>query len=508
MNPADLSTCDLLTCRLRLSDELVFAPQEHAGATCYHIEVPSQGQFFRVGYPEYVLLSLLDGRTTLAQALTLSVRALGAKALSQTQALEVAVWLMENGLARLAHDTQAGQRSSEPSPRGAAGVLRHLNPFWLRLPVLHPDRLLTWLVPLVGWLFSPLLTVVGVLLIGAGVVVAATDWERFIASSHLIFSPGNWLSMGLAWMGLKAVHELAHALACKRYGGHVREAGLVLILFAPAAFVDVTTSWRFPSKWQRIHVAAAGMYVELVLAALAVMAWSRVDSVLLRHLLFNVILMASFSTLVFNANPLMRFDGYYILADLLEIPNLASESARFVQYLGARVFFGRAAPSRELRGGPRLGGARLRGRCLVLASDCLRLAAGRRLRAVQGRGRGPGCRGSGLLVRDAAGADRARVAAERSRNAAGGRASRMRGGRARGSGVRRAGLGALAGNGHRAGGRRVHRSVDRPQRGPRLYRQDPRPRRAARRRGRPAAGTEERRSGDGIPRTPVFHLPG
>ena len=157
--------------------------------------------------------------------------------------------------------------------------------------------------------------------------------------------------MALAWVTLKIVHELAHGLVCRRYGGEVREAGIIFILLAPAAFVDVTSSWRFPSRWQRIHVAAAGMYVEVVLAALAAVLWIQADSVVLRHFLFNTIVMASFSTLVFNANPLIRFDGYYILADLLEIPNLATDGLRFVHQLGARVFFGRAPSVRSLLGG-------------------------------------------------------------------------------------------------------------------------------------------------------------
>ncbi|MHB0960278.1 MAG: efflux RND transporter periplasmic adaptor subunit [Pirellulaceae bacterium] len=350
MKQADWSTRDLTTCRLKLSDELHFAPQEHAGSTYYHIEVPSSGQFYRVGYPEYVFLSLLDGRTTIAQAVTLSARALGARALSQPKALEVAIWLLENGLAQWTEDSTAGWRTSGTSRRRTAGVLQSFNPFWTKLPLLRPQRLLTGLLPVIGWVFSPLMTAVGLLLIGGGVIVIATHGDRFIASSHLIFSPHNWLSMALVWLGLKIVHELAHALVCKRYGGEVREAGLIFILFAPAAFVDVTSSWRFPSKWQRIHVAAAGMYVELVLAALAAMVWSQAESVVVRHALFNTIVMASLSTLVFNANPLMRFDGYYILGDLLEIPNLATEGTRFVRRLGTRVFYGRVPPARELLG--------------------------------------------------------------------------------------------------------------------------------------------------------------
>ena len=193
---------------------------------------------------------------------------------------------------------------------------------------MHPDRWLSKLSPHTNWLFSAPMTALGMLLITAGMIVAIVRWNELVDSSQLVFARNNWLLMGVAWLVLKVAHELAHALACKRQGGEVREAGLVFVLFAPAAYVNVTSAWRFPCKWQRVHVAAAGMYVELVLAALAVMAWNHVDSIVLRHLLFNIILMASFTTLVFNANPLMRFDGYYILSDLLEIPNSAPGTVR------------------------------------------------------------------------------------------------------------------------------------------------------------------------------------
>ena len=192
----------------------------------------------------------------------------------------------------------------------------------------NPDRLLARILPACGWLFSRWAVACGVLIICAGLAVILTNWDRFVSSSHMIFAPDNWLSLGIAWIVLKLVHELAHALSCKRHGGEVRETGLIFILFAPAAYVDVTSCWRFPSKWQRIHVAAAGMYAELVIAGLAALIWQQSDSTIVRHGLFNIILMASVSTLLFNANPLMRFDGYYLLADLVGDPQLVGRGFR------------------------------------------------------------------------------------------------------------------------------------------------------------------------------------
>ncbi|MEO8496039.1 MAG: hypothetical protein ABI614_13285 [Planctomycetota bacterium] len=213
-----------------------------------------------------------------------------------------------------------------------------------------PNKLLSALVVPLGWLFSFWAMLAGLLVIAAGVGTVVSHAEKFAAASHSVLTPHNWVWLGLAWLGLKIVHELAHGLCCKYHRGEVREAGVVFMLLAPMAYIDVTSCWRFPSKWQRIHVAAAGMYVELLLASVAAIVWSRIDSPVFNHLLYNVIVMASLSTLLFNANPLMRFDGYYILADLLGIPNLGSEASRFVKQLANRIFFGARMQPFELVG--------------------------------------------------------------------------------------------------------------------------------------------------------------
>ena len=164
--------------------------------------------------------------------------------------------------------------------------------------------------------------------------VLYVDWQRFSAGSAGILAPGNWWSLAAAWFVLKLGHEISHAAVCKKYGGTVREMGLIFILFAPVAYVDVTSCWRFSSKWHRIHTAAAGMYAELFLAALAVFGWSA-ESAVVQHLLHNVVFMASLTTILFNANPLMRFDGYYLLTDLVDVPNLYSQGTQWVQSVAA-----------------------------------------------------------------------------------------------------------------------------------------------------------------------------
>ena len=167
-------------------------------------------------------------------------------------------------------------------------------------------------------------------------LVLAARWNEFLVSSASIFHPTNWAWLLGSWVALKIVHELAHAVACDRAGGEVSESGIVLILFAPLAYVDVTSCWRMNSRWSRIAVAAAGMYVELVIAAAAVLLWAIVDDPQARFLLHNLVVAAGLSTLLFNANVLMRFDGYFILADLIEVPNLYSEASASVRRLAKR----------------------------------------------------------------------------------------------------------------------------------------------------------------------------
>jgi putative peptide zinc metalloprotease protein len=147
----------------------------------------------------------------------------------------------------------------------------------------------------------------------------------------------HWWLLVVAWLVLKLLHETCHALVCRKYGGTASEAGIFLMFLAPVPYVDVTSSWRFSSKWPRIAVAAAGMYAELLLAAAAIIVWANTGNAATRHVAASVAFMASLGTLLVNANPLMRFDGYFILADWLEIPNLNMHGRRWLGSLAARL---------------------------------------------------------------------------------------------------------------------------------------------------------------------------
>lgn len=342
---SDHSTIHLACSRLRIRDDLIFIPQPSKDGIGYHIEVPSESRYFRIGYAEYCFVSLLDGENSFAQALTVTAQQLGPAAIDQQQALSIVSWLIENRLATVL-DTGAGHNAHQ-SAGNPSSILSKCNPFWIKIPLCHPDRMLSAILPWIAWLLSwPACLACCGLSIFAFCTVA-WHWDRFAADSQIVFSPDNWLWMLAAWLVLKVFHEVGHGITCKYYGGKVREMGVAFVLLVPMAYVDVTTSWRFPCKWQRIHVAAAGMYIELLIASMAAICWSCVESQIAAHMLYNIVVMASVSTLAFNLNPLMRFDGYYMISDLLEIPNLYAEAAHVVQNGMGRLLLGSSSQERR-----------------------------------------------------------------------------------------------------------------------------------------------------------------
>lgn len=354
MATRDRNTLDLAYQQLKIAPDVMVWPVRERGETVYRLEIPKLHRFFRVGYEEYVFLSLLDGQTTIPQACGLAASKLGSRAPTADQAKTIARWLLTNGLAHFDSDPPPVRRQTTDhaaSPSNPAGrLIGKLNPFWIKLPLPGVDGLINRYADAFRPLLSRTAVAVGMLLIMVAAFVLMANWHEFVASSTALFHPGNWVWLLLTWVILKVVHELAHAVACSDQGGSVRETGIVFILFAPLAYVDVTSCWRMNSRWSRIAVAAAGMYVELLIAAFAIFAWQHTDSPHYRFLLHNLVVVAGLSTLLFNANVLMRFDGYFMLADLIEIPNLYSEGSAAIRRIARRWISGEEPAPTTLQG--------------------------------------------------------------------------------------------------------------------------------------------------------------
>lgn len=211
------------------------------------------------------------------------------------------------------------------------------NPLAMRLPLFDPDPFLQRTEWLVAPVFTRLAAVLWLCLMAVAIWLAATNWQDLTATaSDTALLGGNLLLMSLIYPIIKLLHELGHGYATRHWGGEVREVGFLILLFVPVPYVDASQSLAFASKWQRAGVAAAGILVELTLAAVALIFWLNAEPGLAREAAFNILLIGSVSTLVFNGNPLLRFDGYYILSDLIEIPNLGLQANRYFWHLVQR----------------------------------------------------------------------------------------------------------------------------------------------------------------------------
>lgn len=334
------STCSISEVRIALREDLVFRQQCYGGESCYVIEDPAASQFHRIGLAEYAFVSLMDGTRTIRDAMHCVSATLGREAFTEQEAAAISRWLVEMGLAKTNTSDEADRLYSRARKRASQQRQSWINPIIAKIPVFCPDPWLDRIVPWLLWMTTVPAFAVWCVVCGSAVYQLMIRSDQLSIDAGSIISTDNWLLIGTTWLVLKLIHETAHALFCRKYDGDVREAGVLLIALAPIFYVDVTSSWRFNSKWQRIAVAAAGMYVELFVGAIAALVWLHSSHGLLHQAALNVAILSTVTTILFNANPLMRFDGYYILSDLLEIPNLAPQGQGYLSYLGKRYIYG------------------------------------------------------------------------------------------------------------------------------------------------------------------------
>ncbi|MHC4981778.1 MAG: hypothetical protein ACYTF6_01250, partial [Planctomycetota bacterium] len=214
---------------------------------------------------------------------------------------------------------------------------------FIRIPLIDPENFLNRWVGLLGWLFSWYGLVLWLGIVGTGLYFIAGRTGELANRALQVFDPGNLPWLYVALVVVKIFHEFGHAFACKTFGqrtgsgGEVHVMGVMFLVFMPLPYVDASSAWAFRSKWRRIVVGAAGMLVELAIAAIAAVIWANTaEGTTLRGICYNIMFLASVSTVLFNGNPLLRYDAYYILSDLLEIPNLAHRSRQYVYYLVRR----------------------------------------------------------------------------------------------------------------------------------------------------------------------------
>ncbi|MBV1873970.1 MAG: HlyD family efflux transporter periplasmic adaptor subunit [Gammaproteobacteria bacterium] len=317
-------------------------PQVYRGERWYVLRDQSNGRHLRFSAPAYEFIGRLNGSLSVSQALHQSLAMLGEGGLSEDEVILILTQLFSIDvlLSGLPGDAEAlfKRFQHERRLRRQSAIM---SPLAIRIRLLDPDRLLNRFLPWVRPLFTKAAVVVWVLVFISATLAALVNLPALIAFSDKdIFSVGNLLSMLLVFVVIKAVHEFSHAFAVKIWGGDVHEMGVTILVLAPVPYVDASAAWGFRDKHKRMLVGAVGILMELLLASLALFVWLLVEPGLIKDAAFNALLIGSVSTVLFNANPLLRFDGYYILQDLIEIPNLYTRASRYYLYLIKRYLFG------------------------------------------------------------------------------------------------------------------------------------------------------------------------
>lgn len=326
----------------RLKRHCSIARQIHRKRVWYVIANRTNGDFFRVSEPAYALIGLMNGERTVDDIWRQAARILGNDLPTQDEFIELLAKLYHSDLLNTGTAHDPIELSERRKKRNRSAFLTSLrNPFAIRIPLFDPDNFLTRLLPF----FRPLLSTVGLIaflaLIAYAIILAALNWPELSNDiTSQVFLVETVFIAVLVYPLIKAAHEIGHGLAIKHWGGEVRETGVMFLFLMPVPYVDASAAALWPDKHRRAVVSAIGVFSEIAISALAMVVWVNSEPGALRSVAFTTMVIGGISTLVFNGNPLLRFDGYYVLSDLLEIPNLGKRSNDYVGHLIKRHAFG------------------------------------------------------------------------------------------------------------------------------------------------------------------------
>lgn len=334
---------------LRVRPDLTARQQPYHGELYWVVKEPIGLNYFRFHEEEFAILQMLDGRTSLEQIKERFESDFAPQKITYSDLQQFVGMLHRSGLVvseAAGQGRQLRRRRDEKKRKELLGKLS--NVFAIRFRGVDPDRFLNWMYRFTRWIFHPVCVAFCMALVLGALLLVTVQFDVFrsrLPTFHEFFGRGNWLYLAIVMGLVKVLHELGHGLSCKHFGGECHEIGVMILVFTPCLYCNVSDSWMLPSKWRRAMIGAAGMYVEIVIASAATFVWWFSEpSALINQLSLSVMFICSVSTLMFNGNPLLRFDGYYILMDLAEIPNLRQKSTEVLKRFMVSVCLGLEQP--------------------------------------------------------------------------------------------------------------------------------------------------------------------
>jgi len=331
--------------RPKLSPHAHVVRQQFGPEIAYVVEEPASGRYYRMTEAALFFVGLLDGRRTVDEAWHACVEQLGDASPTQRECLDILAKLQSFGLL-LGTESLAPELIGERLARARRERRQQRAGKWvfLSIPLINPEPWLERYKHLIGPLYSRPMAAVWIAVLAAGVYAVASNARSLGGELNGLLDPASLGAMAVLFLVIRAVHELGHATACKAMGGRSTEIGVILIgLILPLPYCDATSAWKFTETWRRVVVSAGGMLVEVFLAAIAAIVWASTmgsEGSVVHSLAYQTMIVSGVTTVLFNMNPLLRYDGYYILSDLLGIPNMALRARAVWRYLTERYAFG------------------------------------------------------------------------------------------------------------------------------------------------------------------------
>ncbi len=314
----------------------------YRGQPWYVLHDLAAGRIHRFTPAAYMMIGQFDGTRTVDEVWQALAATHDEEAPSQDEVIRLLSRLHQNDLIQYERSPDVTDLLERYNRQAQQVIKQNLtNPVMFRVPLFDPDRLLErtlpFVRPLTGW-FGLVLWVV---VMAAGLATAALNWERLTHNlGDQLMSFTNLAIMAATYPVIKALHEFGHGWLTKARGGEIREFGIMFLVFFPVPYVDASAASAFRNKWDRAAVAAGGILVETFIAAVALLVWASAESGFVTALAYNIVIVGGISTIVVNGNPLLKFDGYYVLADLIESPNLATRANNYYGHLIQRHVFG------------------------------------------------------------------------------------------------------------------------------------------------------------------------
>lgn len=333
---------------IRKRPDLIAKRQHYLGRSYWVVKEPLGLNYFRFQEEEYAILQMLDGETSLDEIKERFEAQFPPQKITLEELQQFLGTLHRSGLVVTDAPGQGRQLLHRRVERKRKQFLAAIsNILCIRFKGFDPDRLLTRIYPYFRWFFSPWTVAICCLLALYALLLVVVEFEVFrskLPEFRQFFSIHNALLLALVLAATKVLHEFGHGLSCKHFGGECHEMGIMILVLTPCLYCNVSDSWLLPSKWRRAAIGAAGIYVEVLLASICTFLWWFSQPGLFHNLCLNVMFICSVSTIIFNANPLLRYDGYYILADIMEIPNLRQKATTIFSRKLGEWFLGLEQP--------------------------------------------------------------------------------------------------------------------------------------------------------------------